>query len=368
MLQKQVEDPEAKILVTTIRKLDRFIAANKNHPICSKRVAIIFDGCRRSQFGEMYSSITMVFKRYHLFGFTGMPVFAANAGQKAAASTTEQTFGNQLHSCTAADAIGAGNVLPWRIDYVSTMASAGGEDKQAAALDALSALGAPECIEGIVADTLDHYARKTGAKHSYTKDGKRLHGFNSIFAVQSVPMAMRCYNGFQRQIRERKDELRRLKAATIFSFNPGEAVENGILPDGSFTAEGLDESSREFPDRAIADYNTMCGTCFSSCGDSFECCCRDLSLRMKNRELGLLIVVNTFLTGFDAPTMNTLWVNKNLKQHGLIRAFSRTNRILNSVKKYGSIISCRNLQAETEEALPLFWKQECCGYCPAEEL
>ena len=241
------------------------------------------------------------------------------------------------------------------------MNSAAGEDKQVAAIDTLSALEAPERIAGIVQYALDHYAMKTNARHSYMQDGKRLHGFNSIFAVQSIPMARRYYSEFQRQIRDRSDELGRLKVATIFSFNPAEAPEDGILPDESFTVDGLDKSSREFLDRAIADYNDMYGTSFSSNGDSFERYYRDLSLRMKNRELDTLIVVNMFLTGFDAPTMNTLWVDKNLKQHGLIQAFSRTNRILNSVKKYGNIVSFRNLQDETEEALALFGNKNAAG-------
>ena len=361
VLQRQLENPEARIIITTIQKLGIFIRKNKNHPVYRQHVVIIFDECHRSQFGDMHQAIVKSFKNYHLFGFTGTPIFSINAGSNGnpAMRTTPQAFGDKLHTYTIVDAINDGNVLPFRIDYISTMAErTDTEDAEVRAIDRERALGAPERIQNIVQYTLEHFDQKTKRNSFYSLKGQRVAGFNSIFAVSSIPMAMKYYTEFKRQLEEQKREL---TIATIYSYAANEEdPEDGLLEEGFETAQ-LDQSSRDFLDAAIQDYNQTFHTNFDTSSDGFQNYYKDLSMRVKNREVDLLIVVNMFLTGFDATTLNTLWVDKNLKMHGLIQAYSRTNRILNSVKTYGNIVCFRNLQKATDDAIALFGDKEASG-------
>lgn len=352
VLQKQLEDSDSRIIVTTIQKLDRFIKKNKKHDIYSKHVVLIFDECHRSQFGEMHNRIIKHFKKYYIFGFTGTPIFAVNApsGGNPFLKTTEQAFGDRLHTYTIVDAINDGNVLPFRIDFVNTMKMKNGvPDEKVRAIDKQGALESPERIRDIVKYVLDHFDQKTKRKAHYFHKGRRVEGFNSIFAASSIPMAMKYYTEFKKQLKERNREL---NIALIYSYNPNEG-EIDILEDESFDTDKLDKTSRDFLEDAIKDYNEMFNVNYDT-GGEFENYYKDISRRMKNRELDLLIVVNMFLTGFDATTLNTLWVDKNLRQHGLIQAFSRTNRILNSVKTYGNIVCFRDLKEEVDKAIALF--------------
>lgn len=358
ILQKQLGDPNARIIITTIQKLDLFIRRNKGHEVFKRQVVIIFDECHRSQFGDMHTAIIKAFRKYYLFGFTGTPIFAANAGcgGKAGLKTTPQAFGDKLHTYTIVDAINDGNVLPFRIDYINTVKSRNDmEDKDVSSIDTERALAAPERVSEIVGYILDHFDQKTKRNSFYSLKGQRIAGFNSIFAVSSIPMAMKYYSEFKKKLAERG---RKLTVATIFSYSANEADPEDTLPEESFEMDALDQTSRDFLEDAIRDYNADFGTSFDTSADKFQSYYKDLSQRMKNREIDLLIVVNMFLTGFDATTLNTLWVDKNLRMHGLIQAFSRTNRILNSVKTYGNIVCFRNLQKETDEAIALFGDKE----------
>ena len=354
ILQRQLEDPSAKIIITTIQKLDRFISLNRTHDVYKKHVVIIFDECHRSQFGDMHRKIIKSFKNYHLFGFTGTPIFAVNASNNGnpLMKTTEQVFGDKLHTYTIVDAINDGNVLPFRIDYINTVKMKDGvEDKSVSAIDTEKALESPERIREIVSYILDHFDQKTKRNSFYTLKGQRVAGFNSILAVSSIPMAMKYYTELKRQLAERGREL---MVATIFSYSANEADPEDVFPDENFDTDSLPPTAREFLGSAIADYNAAFNVNFDTSADKFENYYKDLSLRVKKREVDLLVVVNMFLTGFDATTLNTLWVDKNLRLHGLLQAFSRTNRILNSVKTYGNIVCFRNLQKETDEAIALF--------------
>ena len=358
ILQRQLENPDSHIIITTIQKLAVFIRKNKDHKVFKKHIVIIFDECHRSQFGEMHTAITKSFKNYHLFGFTGTPIFAANAsgGGNPTLKTTPQAFGDKLHTYTVVDAINDGNVLPFRIDYINTVKQKDGTvDKEVSAIDTERALAAPERVSEIVRYILEHFDQKTKRNSFYTLKGQRVAGFNSIFAVSSIPMAMKYYTEFKKQLAE---SGRKLTVATIFSYSANEEDPEDALPDESFDTDALDKTSRDFLESAIADYNGYFNTAFDTSSDKFQNYYKDVSQRMKTREIDLLIVVNMFLTGFDATTLNTLWVDKNLKMHGLIQAFSRTNRILNSVKTYGNIVCFRDLQKETDEAIALFGDKE----------
>jgi type I restriction enzyme R subunit len=363
VLKKQLEDPNARIIITTIQKLSTFISANKGHEIYDGHVVIIFDECHRSQFGDMHTGITKAFNKYHLFGFTGTPIFAANAsaGGNPQFRTTEQAFGEKLHTYTIVDAITDKNVLPFRIDYVSTIKTPEGlDDKQVTGIDKEKALLAPERMAQVVEYICEHFDQKTKRSENYPLAGKRVHGFNALFATASIEAAKGYYNHFflaQRDLPEAK----RLKVGLIYSFPANEAVDDELLDEEEFETSGLDNSSREFLDDAIADYNDMFGTSYDTTADKFQNYYKDLSLRLKRREIDLVIVVNMFLTGFDATTLNTLWVDKNLRSHGLIQAFSRTNRILNSVKTFGNIVSFRNLEQETNDAIALFGNKDARG-------
>ncbi|MDO4569740.1 MAG: type I restriction endonuclease subunit R [Planctomycetia bacterium] len=353
ILQKQLEDPNVRIIITTIQKLDVFIRKNKTHDAYRQHFVIIFDECHRSQFGDMHAAIVKAFRNYHIFGFTGTPIFAVNAGNNGnpRMRTTPQAFGEKLHTYTIVDAINDGNVLPFRIDYIRTIRQKDDvEDKDVLGIDTKRAMAAPERVREVVRYILEHFDQKTRRESSYMLKNQRVMGFNSLFAVDSIPMAMKYYAEFKRQLAETRRDL---KVATIFSFSPNEE-ESDVLPDENFETAALDQTSRDFLDSAIADYNASFNTNFDTSSDKFQNYYKDVSDRMKKRQLDLLIVVNMFLTGFDATTLNTLWVDKNLRMHGLIQAYSRTNRILNSVKTFGNIVCFRNLQQATDEAIALF--------------
>ena len=362
VLQKQLEDTTSKIIVTTIQKLSEFVKRNKNHSVYQKHLVLIFDECHRSQFGDMHKMIVQNFKNYHLFGFTGTPIFAKNAGKTTNPDfcTTEQAFGEKLHTYTIVDAINDGNVLPFRIDYINTIkAKEGMTDKEVEAINTEEALSSPERVSNVVSYIIEHFDQKTKRNSFYDLKGQRVNGFNSMFAVASIPMAKKYYLEFKKQLEEKQKDL---TIATIYSYAQNEEdTSDGILDDEGFETDLLDKSSREFLDFAIDEYNKKFKTNFSSEGNGFQDYYKDLSDKVKHREIDLLIVVNMFLTGFDATTLNTLWVDKNLKQHGLIQAYSRTNRILNSVKTYGNIVCFRNLQEATNDAIALFGDKNATG-------
>ena len=401
VLTKQLNDSseKTKIIITTIQKLTCFIKQNPQHKVYDAHVVMIFDECHRSQFGDMHELITKKFKKYHLFGFTGTPIFAENASSagKVNLKTTAQAFGGEpdekgnptraLHTYTIVNAIADKNVLPFRIDYVSTMkAEEDIKDEKIWNIAREKALAAPERISNIVKYILEHFNQKTmrndksynfkvvqnvkdvvsakdRLKAEEIKNNIRLTGFNSIFAVASIDTAKLYYEEFKKQMAELTPD-RRLKVATIYSFgiNDDSNSETGNLSEeDSDDTSKLDASSREFLDSAIKDYNEMFKTNYDTSAEKFQNYYKDVSLRMKNREIDLLIVVNMFLTGFDATTLNTLWVDKNLRLHGLLQAFSRTNRILNSIKTFGNIVCFRNLEEATNKSLALFGDKEASG-------
>ena len=383
VLKRQLEDPNAKIIITTIQKLAIFISQHKGHEIYGGHLVIIFDECHRSQFGDMHNAITKAFKRYNLFGFTGTPIFAVNAGRggNPALRTTEQAFGDRLHTYTIVDAINDKNVLPFRIDYVNTIKLPPGiDDTKVSGIDTERALLDPERIRQVVAYTLEHFEQKTKRTSAYQhaivanvrdvvlsrrtieeiRQSQRVRGFNAIFATASIEAARCYYTEFKKQ-QEQLVPDKRLKIGIIFSYAANEAIEDGALDEEEFETGSLSGDARAFLDDAIKDYNGLFGTNYDTSADSFQNYYKDLSLRLKNREIDLVIVVNMFLTGFDATTLNTLWVDKRLRSHGLIQAFSRTNRILNSVKTFGNIVTFRDLEQETNDALALFGNKDARG-------
>ena len=385
VLKRQLEDDKSKIIITTIQKLSTFVKKNIGHDIFDKQIVIIFDECHRSQFGDMHKAITKYFKKYYLFGFTGTPIFAVNAGtsKNPDLRTTAQAFGDKLHTYTIVNAINDKNVLPFRVDYIKTMDKEPDiDDKDVWDIDREKAYLAPERISKVVAYILEHFAQKTKRDKGYqfrqlvnvaevakakngldTQEVKNkvfVKGFNSILAVSSVEAARLYYNEFQKQMKLHPEQT--IKIATIYSFAPNEEEDNGFLgEENSDDTSALDSSSRDFLESAIKEYNAYFGTNYDTSADKFPNYYKDVSLRMKNKDIDLLIVVNMFLTGFDATTLNTLWVDKNLKMHGLIQAYSRTNRILNSVKTFGNIVCFRNLQKRTDEAISLFGDREAGG-------
>lgn len=385
ILKKQLEDKDKngnhhdyRIIITTIQKLATFVKKNANHPVYDKHVVIIFDECHRSQFGDMHTAIVKNFKKYHLFGFTGTPIFAVNAGRAKNPEffTTGQTFGDQLHTYTIVDAINDKNVLPFMVDYVSTMKEEEEiDDEMVWDINREKAMMAPKRISDVTAYILEHFDQKTyrgdktyiyntltnieevaSGKNGAVEEIKRkqrVSGFNSIFAVASVSMAKLYYEEFKKQMKA--DPTKKLRIATIFSYGANEEESDGILDEeNSEDTSALDKPSRDFLESAIDEYNEEFHTAYDTSSDKFQNYYKDVSLRMKNKELDLLIVVNMFLTGFDATTLNTLWVDKNLKMHGLIQAFSRTNRILNSIKTFGNIVCFRKLQKRVDSAISLF--------------
>lgn len=363
ILKKQLENSNSRIIITTIQKLDRFISSNKDHVIFDGHVVLIFDECHRSQFGDMHASITQAFNNYHIFGFTGTPIFAVNAssGGRPDLRTTEQAFGEKLHTYTIVDAIADKNVLPFKVDYVSTVHEAENiEDKKVSDIDRESVLAAPERLTNIVKYIREHFDQKTKRNSFYKLKDRRLAGFNSIFAVASIDVAKKYYAEFKKQLGSEPSD-KRLKVATIYSFGVNNDDADGMIDENSEDTTGLDASSRDFLESAIVDYNSMFGTSYDTSSDKFQNYYKDVSQRVKDREIDILIVVNMFLTGFDATTLNTLWVDKNLRLHGLLQAYSRTNRILNSVKTFGNIICFRNLEKATNESIALFGDKEASG-------
>ena len=383
VLEKQITDIKSKIIITTIQKLSSFIKKNPDSDIYKKEVVLIFDECHRSQFGDMHAAITKKFKKYYIFGFTGTPIFIENMPTGVGLiKTTEDAFGERLHTYTIVNAISDHNVLPFRVDYVRTMKEKEDvENSKVWDIEREKALSDPRRINNVTAYILEHYAQQTLQGKNYkmsvvtnveqlAKDKKKkveeergkslLNGFNSIFAVQNIPMAKQYYLEFLRQMEELPAN-KRLRIATIFSYGANEADPDDEGDENSDNTEGLDASSREFLERAIKDYNKMFGTSYDTSADKFPNYYKDVSLRMKNREIDLLLVVNMFLTGFDATTLNTLWVDKNLRYHGLLQSYSRTNRILNSIKQFGNIVCFRNLEDSTNKALSLFGDPEACG-------
>ena len=395
ILKKQLEDDNCKIIITTIQKLGIFVKKNKGHSVFQKHIVMIFDECHRSQFGELHKDIVKSFKKFHLFGFTGTPIFKANAGSNGTAGirTTDQAFGEKLHTYTIIDAINDHNVLPFRIDYIKTVRMKNGvKDKKVEGIDKESALNSTERIAAVVNYIIEHFdhktKRNTNEKYIYKaianvaesatakdrnsvkemKEDRRLSGFNSMFCVQSIEMAIKYYKEFQKQIAE--NPQCNLKVGMIYSFGANESEddlsadwqENGFVDDeNSDDTKGLDVVSRDYLESAIQDYNRMFHTEYDTSSEKFQNYYKDVSLRMKNRELDILIVVNMFLTGFDATTLNTLWVDKNLKMHGLIQAYSRTNRILNSIKTFGNIVCFRDLSSQTDAAIALFGDKDATG-------
>lgn len=390
VLKKQLEDPNASIIITTIQKLAIFIKNNSGHTIYKDEIVIIFDECHRSQFGDMHRDITKAFKKYYIFGFTGTPIFAINASTSnkfPTLKTTEQAFGKELHTYTIINAIQDGNVLPFRIDYLNTAKASEDIDDNLEVYDIEreEALLDDMRIEVNVAYTLDHFAQKTKRNekaYSFNKllnvedvaknKDKAMHkksveerqsikttGFNAIFAVASIKAAKKYYLEFKRQQESMVPALR-LKVATIFSWSPNESLD-GIFDENNESAEKLDKPSRDFLEDAIKDYNGMFGTSYDTSSEKFQNYYKDLSLRVKNKEVDLLIVVNMFLTGFDATTLNTIWVDKKLRMHGLIQAFSRTNRILNSIKTFGNVICFRNLEPQVNKAISVFGDKDAGG-------
>ena len=378
ILERQMKDPQAHIIITTIQKLSTFIKKNKQHEVYSQEIVIIFDECHRSQFGEMHAAIAKTFKKYYMFGFTGTPIFPVNAGsiRNPKFFTTEQTFGDRLHTYTIVHAINDKNVLPFRVDYIKTMdAEKDIEDEEVWDINREKVYKEDKRITQVSEYILDHFDQKTYRgdktyvynaltnigdvasagrnKVEEIKQKQRISGFNSIFAVSSVETAKLYYEKLKELMKD--DPTKKLKIALIYSYAANEEQTDGFLDEENpEDTSALDLSSRDFLEDAIRDYNQQFSTNYDTSSDKFQNYYKDVSLRMKNKQLDLLIVVNMFLTGFDATTLNTLWVDKNLKTHGLIQAFSRTNRILNSVKTFGNIVCFRNLQKRVDAAISLF--------------
>ncbi len=398
VLKRQIEDPNVRIIITTIQKLAIFVNRNPNHPAFTKEIVLIFDECHRSQFGDMHTAITTNFKKYYLFGFTGTPIFAQNAntsGKNPKLKTTAQAFGGQptagsntecetgaapLHAYTIVDAIRDHNVLPFRVDYVQTIFEKE-QIKRASVqdIDRAKALNDPRYISNVVKYIREHFNQKTKrneyyhhsivqnvaqvAKNRNTTEEKQLQtlgGFNSIFAVSDIEKACRYYAEFKKQ-QEGIASDKRLRVAMIYSYGVNEDDLGIGLEENSDDTNGLTTTQRDYLDLAIKDYNQMFAVNYDTSAEKFPNYYKDLALRMKNRQVDLLIVVNMFLTGFDATTLNTLWVDKNLKYHGLIQAYSRTNRILNSIKTFGNIVCFTNLEKATNDALSLFGNRDASG-------
>ncbi len=396
ILERQLNPKsDAKIIITTIQKLSRFISKYKEHEIFKKHVVIVFDECHRSQFGDMHKAVIKAFKNYYIFGFTGTPIFQVNSNTSGNMrfNTTSDIFGGEpdengkevlaLHTYTIVDAINDENVLPFRIDYINTVKEKEGiTDAQVKAIDIEKAMLSPERISRITSYILEHFNQKTNRNNGEYYDFNKLtnikdvaasknkikeqrekiktRGFNSIFAVSSIESAKLYYSEFKKQMKARPEQA--LNVGLIYSFGVNEDTDYDILEEENpEDTSGLDQSSRDFLDYAIKDYNKMFASDYDTSPDKFQNYYKDVSQRMKNKELDLLIVVNMFLTGFDATTLNTLWVDKNLKYHGLIQAFSRTNRILNSVKKFGNIVCFRDLEENVKQAVALFGDREASG-------
>lgn len=354
-LKKSIEKNDNKIIVTTIQKLNEFVKKNPNHEIYDKDCVLIYDECHRSQFGDAQKNIRKSFKKYYQFGFTGTPIFAENA---LGSETTSSIFGAQLHSYVITDAIRDGKVLKFKVDYNNIVpkfktAEKEIDEKKLKKLENKMLLH-PDRISEITKHILKVFDTKTHRNEFYDLKNRRINGFNAMFAVQSVDAAKLYYEEFEKQQGALPIE-KRLKVATIYSFAANEEQKAiGEISEESFDVSAMDSSAKEFLEKVIDDYNGYFKTNFSTNGNEFQNYYKDLSLRVKNKEVDLLIVVGMFLTGFDAPTLNTLFVDKNLRYHGLIQAFSRTNRILNKVKTFGNIVCFRDLEKQTQDAIKTF--------------
>ena len=354
-LKRSIEKQDNKIVVTTIQKLNEFVKKNPSHEIYDKHCVIIYDECHRSQFGDAQKNIRKSFKHYYQFGFTGTPIFPENA---LGSDTTAGIFGAQLHSYVITDAIRDKKVLKFKVDYNDIRAKFKAaetetDDKKLKELEKRMLLH-PERISKIVEYILKVYNTKTHRNEYYNIKQKRLNGFNAMFAVQSVEAAKLYYEEFQKQ-QENFPEEKRLKVMTIYSFAANEERNAiGDIPDENFEPSAMESTAKEFLDKVISDYNDYFKTNFSTNGNEFQNYYKDLSKKVKDKKIDILIVVGMFLTGFDAPTLNTLFVDKNLRYHGLIQAFSRTNRILNKVKTFGNIVCFRDLEKATKNAIKTF--------------
>lgn len=354
-LKKSIEKDDNRIVVTTIQKLNEFVKKYPEHEIYDKECVLIFDECHRSQFGDAQKNIRRSFKKYYKFGFTGTPIFAENS---LTGETTSSIFGAQLHSYVITDAIRDGKVLKFKVDYNNIKskfkeAEKESDEKELKKYESKMLLH-PERISEISKYILDVYDIKTHRNVCYEKKEKRYFGFNAMFAVQSVEAAKLYYEEFEKQQKDLPED-KKLKVASIFSFQANEEQDSiGEIPDENFNPSAMNSSAKEFLDRIIDDYNKSFGTNYSTESGEFQNYYKDLSRRVREKEVDLLIVVGMFLTGFDAPTLNTLFVDKNLRYHGLIQAFSRTNRILNKVKAFGNIVCFRDLEKATEDAIKTF--------------
>jgi type I restriction enzyme R subunit len=347
-LKRNLEKDDNKIIVTTIQKLNNLMKTETSLPVYGQQVVFIFDECHRSQFGEAQANLQKKFKRFYQFGFTGTPIFPENAS---GAETTASVFGRELHSYVITDAIRDEKVLKFKVDYndvrprFKAVESEQDTDKLNAA-ENRQALLHPDRIKEISQYILNNYRQKT---HRLQAGGK---GFNAMFAVSSVDAAKQYYETFKTL---QKDSEKPIKVATIFSFAANEEQEAiGTIPDESFEVSAMNSSAKEFLSAAIAGYNAFFKTNFGVDSNGFQNYYRDLAQRVKRQEVDLLIVVGMFLTGFDAPTLNTLFVDKNLRYHGLIQAYSRTNRIFDATKTFGNIITFRDLEQATIDAITLF--------------
>ena len=349
-LKRNIDKDDNKIIVTTIQKLNNLMKSEDKLPIYDKQVVFIFDECHRSQFGEAQKNLTRKFKKYYQFGFTGTPIFPTNA---LGAETTASVFGIELHSYIITDAIRDEKVLKFKVDYndVRPQFKSIETEKNLEKLTALEKKQAflqPKRIEQIAQYVLNNFKQKT---HRFNAGNN---GFNAMFAVSSVDAAKAYYQTFKQLQSAVKNPL---KIATIFSFAANEEQDAiGDIVDESFEVEAMNSSAKEFLKSAIDDYNGYFATNYDVDAKSFQNYYRDLAKRVKNKEVDLLIIVGMFLTGFDAPTLNTLFVDKNLRYHGLIQAYSRTNRIYNSTKSFGNIVTFRDLEQDTIDAITLFGK------------
>lgn len=347
-LKLNIEKNDNRIIVTTIQKLNNLLKSEDKLAIFEKQVVFIFDECHRSQFGEAQKNIRKKFKKYYQFGFTGTPIFPENAW---GSETTASIFGAQLHSYVITDAIRDEKVLKFKVDYNNVRpkfrnAECEQDLEKLSALETNMALLHPERIREISQYVLDNFKIKTHRTNPGAK------GFNAMFAVSSVEAAKLYYETLQNLQKDRADKL---KIATIFSYSANEEqAAIGEIPDETFEPTAMNSSAKEFLSRVIQDYNQLFGTNFNVDGQEFQNYYRDLSQRVKNQEVDLLIVVGMFLTGFDAPALNTLFVDKNLRYHGLIQAYSRTNRIYDSTKTFGNIVTFRDLEKATIDAITLF--------------
>jgi len=347
-LKRNLDKDDNKIIVTTIQKLNNLIKAEGDLPIYSKQVVFIFDEAHRSQFGEAQKNLKKKFKKFYQFGFTGTPIFPQNA---LGAETTASVFGCELHAYVITDAIRDEKVLKFKVDYNDVRPQfktfeTEQDEKKLTAAENKQALLHPERIREISQYILNNFKQKTHRLQAGNK------GFNALFAVSSVDAAKLYYESFKQL---QKDSNKLLKIATIFSFAANEEQEAvGDILDESFELTAMDSSAKEFLTAAINDYNALFKTNYGVDSNAFQNYYRDLAQRVKNQEVDLLIVVGMFLTGFDAPTLNTLFVDKNLRYHGLIQAYSRTNRIVDATKTFGNIVSFRDLEQATVDAITLF--------------